>query len=268
VSAEITELTELADLLELAELFARVWERPGEPPINSDTLRALSHSGNYLSGARSAGRLVGGLVGWLGGLPPHELHLHSHILGVLAGSEARGLGFALKQHQRDWCLARGVSSIEWTFDPLVRRNAYFNLNKLGAVAERYLVNFYGTMVDGINAGEESDRLLIRWELESAGARAAAAGQPRHHDVRHLVADGARPVLDIGPDGEPLAAPLATDVALCRVPDDIVAIRREQPMLARRWREAARGCLAGAFDAGFRVEGATREGWYVLRPGAG
>ena len=55
------------------------------------------------------GRLVGGLVGWLGGHPPRELHLHSHILGVLPDSEARGLGFELKQHQRRWCLERGVS---------------------------------------------------------------------------------------------------------------------------------------------------------------
>ena len=148
----IEELSELDDLRELAELFAVVWGRPGEPPINSDILRALAHSGNYLAGTRLDGRLVGGIVGWLGGHPPHELHMHSHILGVVPGIEARGLGFALKQHQRRWCLERSVGAVEWTFDPLVRRNAYFNLTKLGAEATRYLVDFYGTMNDGINAG--------------------------------------------------------------------------------------------------------------------
>src|SRR6266571_4382013 len=132
MSPEIRELAELADLRQLADLFAVVWGRSGEPPISSDILKALARSGNYISGAYSEGRLIGGLVGWLGGAPPAELHLHSHILGVLLDREARGLGFELKQHQRRWCLARDMKVMEWTTDPLVRRNAYFNLSKLGA----------------------------------------------------------------------------------------------------------------------------------------
>src|SRR5207237_5804729 len=112
------------------------------------------------------------------GTPPSDLHMHSHILGVVPQNERHGLGFDLKQHQRQWCLARGVKVIEWTTDPLVRRNAYFNLTKLGAEAPEYFVNFYGQMRDGINAGEESDRLLIRWHLDSDRAAAAAAGDSR------------------------------------------------------------------------------------------
>ena len=110
----IMELSALEDLRELAELFAVVWGRPGEPPISSDILKALAQSGNYVAGAHAGQRLVGGLVGWLGGVPPRELHMHSHILGVLSGSAAHGLGFELKQHQRRWCLERGVKVIEWT----------------------------------------------------------------------------------------------------------------------------------------------------------
>ena len=89
-----------------------------------------------------------------------------------------GVGFELKQHQRRWCLERGVKTIEWTTDPLVRRNAYFNLTKLGARASDYLVNFYGAMTDGLNAGEESDRLLISWELESRRAAVGSRGTRR------------------------------------------------------------------------------------------
>src|SRR4029077_2210825 len=153
--AVISELSELDDLLALEALFAAIWERPDEPPVNSDLLRALAHSGNYVAGAYVGSRLVGGLVGWLGGDPARELHLHSHILGVLPDSQVHGLGFELKQHQRRWCLERGVKLVEWTTDPLVRRNIYFNLTKLGAQARAYLVNFYGVMADGLNAGEES-----------------------------------------------------------------------------------------------------------------
>jgi len=223
---------------ELAELLATIWGRPGEPPLDSSTLQALSHSGNYVVAAYSENRMVGGLIGWLGGRPPDDLHLHSHILGVLRDTEARGVGFGLKQHQRTWCMDRGVTSIEWTFDPLVRRNAYFNLVKLGADAVEYLVNFYGPMDDGINTGEESDRILVRWNLQSEKAAAAAAGRP----------------LEFRPDAGALLVP---------VPGDIVATRRDDPELARRWRHQLREALGGAMSRGYHVTGFSRDFEYVL-----
>jgi predicted GNAT superfamily acetyltransferase len=259
----ITELKRLEDLRALERLFAEVWERTGEPPIGSDVLMALAHSGNYVVGALEEGRLVGGLVGWLGGSPPDELHLHSHILGVLPGGQRRGLGFELKQHQRTWCLDRDVTTIEWTFDPLVRRNAYFNLNKLGAEARDYLVNFYGEMTDGINAGEESDRLLIRWVLDSRNAIAAASGSshdPLEADLQRWKIDA---LLAVGAQGEPVPGQSEARVVTCQVPEDIVALRRTDPPLARAWRLAVRKALTSAFAAGYQVTGVTRTGWYVL-----
>ena len=257
----ITELKELDDMRELEQLFAEIWGRSGQPPIVSGLLMALAHSGSYVAGARVDGRMAGGLVGWLGGLPPNRLHLHSHILGVDPGSQARGLGFQLKQHQRAWCLERGVESIEWTFDPLVRRNAYFNLNKLGAEAREYLVNFYGPMADGINAGEESDRILIDWRLDSQRAEEAAAGRPRDPSDQDLHDAGM--LLDAEPGAEPVLHQSSAPVVVCRLPDDIVALRREDPKLARAWRLAVRKALGDAFDAGYRITGVTRGGWYVL-----
>jgi predicted GNAT superfamily acetyltransferase len=263
VPAIIAELDALDDLRELERLFTLVWGRDGNPPINSDILTALAHSRNYLAGARDGSRLVGGLVGWLGGRPPNELLLHSHILGVLPDHQASGLGFDLKQHQRQWCLARGVNVVEWTTDPLVRRNAYFNLTKLGAAAPEYLVNVYGEMTDGINVGEESDRLLIRWQLGSAAAVSAAAGKAQELDVADMIRDGKSVVLSVGTGGEPVARPSSNAVILCQVPDDIVALRRTDPALARAWRLAVRAALGDALAAGYRVSGATKSGWYVL-----
>lgn len=263
MSVEIRELDDLTDLNALAELFAVVWGRPAEPPINSDILKALSVSGNYLSGAFEDGRLIGGLVGWLGGTPPGDLHVHSHILGVLPGSQRHGLGFDLKQHQRRWCLARGVKVMEWTTDPLVRRNAYFNLTKLGADAPEYFVNFYGEMRDGINAGEESDRLLIRWRLDSARAESAAAGQLAEPDAVRIRGGGGGTILAIGSDGEPVEADSSARVLLCQVPDDIVELRRRDPALARSWRLALRAAITKAMATGYAITGATRAGWYIL-----
>jgi predicted GNAT superfamily acetyltransferase len=262
--AAISELRELEDLRELEGLFTAIWERPEVPPVNSDILRALAHSGNYVVGARLGNRLVGGLVGWLGGLPPHELHMHSHILGVVTGSQVRGLGFDLKQHQRRWCLERGVKVVEWTTDPLVRRNAYFNLSKLGAQAREYLVNFYGVMADGLNVGEESDRILISWELDSVQAESAASGIASEPELEELLRRGATAVLSVGASGEPVVGTQSARVLTCQVPEDIVALRRAEPATARSWRLALRRALVEAFDAGYRVSGATRTGWYVLQ----
>jgi predicted GNAT superfamily acetyltransferase len=262
--AAIGELHDLADLRELEALLSAIWGKPDDPPINVELLRALAHSGNYVAGARAGGRLIGGLVGWLGVRGANELHMHSHILGVVADVQAVGVGFELKQDQRRWCLERGVKTVEWTTDPLVRRNAYFNLTKLGASSSEYLVNFYGAMTDGLNAGEESDRILISWELESRLANAAAEGGGAEPDVAQLVADGAIAILSVGSDGEPLLGKASgARVLICQVPADIVAIRHADPSLARLWRLALREALHDTLLAGYAVMGATRTGWYVL-----
>ena len=86
---DIKELGTLEEVHDLAALFARIWGR-GEPAVSSDILKALSHSGGYLAGGYQGGQMTGGLIGWLGGRPPQELHLHSHILGVVPGKDARG----------------------------------------------------------------------------------------------------------------------------------------------------------------------------------
>jgi predicted GNAT superfamily acetyltransferase len=273
MKTEIRELGDFDDITDLADLFAEVWGRSGAP-ISPDVLKALAHSGNYVVGAYQDRRLIGGLVGWLGGDPRHELHLHSHILGVLPGSESHGLGFELKQHQRAWCLARGVKLMEWTTDPLVRRNGYFNLTKLGARAPEYLINVYGEMRDEINAGEQSDRLLIRWRLDSNEAEAAAAGRAKAPDVDALKKGGAKAVLSVGDSGLPApsagfagTSPASGEVTnpplLIQVPEDIVALRRSEPAVAKTWRLALREALTRTLSAGYEITGASRDGWYVL-----
>ena len=266
MTAKIRELRSLDDFRNLLRVFEEVWGRTSEPPLNVDTLKALAHSGNYITGAFLDGRMVAGLVGWLGGDPRTELHMHSHILGVLPGGQTRGLGFDLKQHQRRWCLERGVTVVEWTTDPLVRRNAYFNLAKLGAEVAEYVVNFYGAMHDGINAGEESDRLLIRWRLDSARAESAAAGNGFEPDAGKLLEWSMAAVLKVGESGEPVRASSSARVLICQVPEDIVALRRDDPALAREWRLALRDALGGAVGRGYVITGATKSGWYVLESG--
>lgn len=261
MSAQIRELTAHEEFVTLGKLLAEIWSS-SESPMSADLLTAMAHSGTYIAGAFEGDRMIGGLVGWLG-IRSHEVLMHSHILGVLPGDQARGLGFDLKQHQRRWCLERGVKVMEWTTDPLVRRNVYFNLAKLGAEAPEYLVNFYGEMRDGINAREESDRLLIRWALDSEKAERAATGDVLDLEAEKLRGWSDSAILSVGPDGEPVTAMRQARVLICQVPDDIVALRSSNPALARRWRLALRDALGGAMARGYAINGASKSGWYVL-----
>lgn len=148
----------------LARLFAEVWQVP-DPTlvIDPETLRAVEFSGNYVAGAFRGDELLGGAVAFAA----PDGHLHSNMAGVAASAQGQGIGFAIKRHQREWALTKGISSIKWTFDPTLHRNARFNLQRLGAVAVRYLPDFYGDMADGLNAGTDpSDRLLADWRIDS------------------------------------------------------------------------------------------------------
>jgi predicted GNAT superfamily acetyltransferase len=173
--------------------------------------------------------------------------------------QGRSVGFALKLHQRAWALDRDIATIGWTVDPLVRRNVYFNLAKLGAAVDAYLPDFYGPMQDGVNAEDASDRLLLGWPLRADPVAAACDG------IARLVSPGTAtpPLLAVGRDDEPVAGPAAGTALLCEVPADIVGIRAADPALARAWRQALREAIGTAMDAGYRVTGVTRAGAYVL-----
>jgi predicted GNAT superfamily acetyltransferase len=189
---------------------------------------------------------------------PASGNVYSLIAG--ARSSDRGVGFALKHAQRAWALGHGVTSMVWTYDPLSSRNARFNLVKLGAVALDYTVDFYGPMEDGINSGDETDRVTAVWAL--AGPRAVAAAEGRQTDVA-----GPDPAIttgraDAAPDGGPLTAHDEGGL-WCRVPTDIVAVRRQDPDLASRWRSAVREVFVAAFAHGLAATSMTRDGWYRL-----
>jgi predicted GNAT superfamily acetyltransferase len=249
----IAPLTEPQEAVALAALFMEIWQTGFQhAPVSPDLLCAFAFTGQYVVTARRGDAIVGGSVGFLArdGAGPH---LHSHITGVHPSEQGHQVGLALKLHQRAWAAEQGLVAIAWTFDPLVRRNAYFNLTKLGATAARYKVDAYGEMADGVNAGDPSDRCVARWPVAAAPARATDP------DLR-----GADVVLRCDPDGGPVAAPPAgAATRLAWVPEDIVVLRREQPELALRWRLALREAFVAALRDGFAATAMTRDGWYRL-----
>lgn len=259
-AVQIRSVTELEELEAVHALYASIWRSDANPPVTTELLRALTKAGNYVAGAFDGPELVGACVGFFSA--PAEGAMHSHITGVSLRARRHNVGFALKLHQRAWALRRGVTMIEWTFDPLVSRNAYFNLAKLAADPAEYLPNFYGAMGDVINGGDDSDRLLVHWNLHSAGVAEACAGRPRLGDVAYERASGAVTALDIAPDGSPVAGSHSGEVSLVAVPSDIEAIRATDPALARQWRVALRETLAELMgqDRALRYD---PSGWYIL-----
>lgn len=240
---EIRELREMAEFAELYRFFDGIWHpEPSNPPVTVELMKVFSHAGSYVAGAFEGGRIVGGSVGILA----RDNALHSHVTGAEIG---RGIGLALKRHQRDWALARGLTKITWTFDPLVRRNARFNLVKLGALPEEYLERFYGTMYDAINEGDESDRLLTVWRLTE---------RPEPYTLGESVAGLAER------DGAPVVGPAGGPVVLVGTPGDIETLRREDPGAGKAWRLAMREVLGGLMRDGAEVVGFTDRGEYVLR----
>ena len=259
---DIAEVTEVADLKEVSRLLAAIWSTDEDrSPVSADLMRAFSHSGNYVAAARLDGRIVGASVGFLH-LAEGSLKLHSHITGIAPEAQGRSIGTALKQHQRMWALARNISTVSWTFDPLVRRNAWFNLMKLGAAITRYHPAFYGAMEDGVNAGDESDRCVAEWRLTPGEAIDAREGVAVPTSGA-LLASGAAVALEEGPDGEPALHETVAATRLCWVPPDIVALRGTDPDLALRWRRALRSALTDGMQAGLVATSMTRDGCYVL-----
>jgi predicted GNAT superfamily acetyltransferase len=248
----VRPLVEMHELSAASDLLAAIWGfPPDQGPVTPELLRAFVHTDNYVAGAWHDGVLVGASAGFLGRHPGEDaVHLHSHISGVASDRQGGAVGYALKQHQRSWALERGIGVIEWTFDPLVRRNAYFNVSKLGALIVGFEADFYGPMRDAINAGDETDRAVARWDLQ-------APSRPP------VDVDGAAVILRADGSGRPVADRVDGPVLRAWIPEDRQALRDTDPALARGWRHALRETVGRALRRGYVAVGMTRDGWYTL-----
>jgi predicted GNAT superfamily acetyltransferase len=230
-SIEVRSISTRSEFDEHGALMQDVWGT-STPLVNVELLTALAHSGGYVAAAFADDRMVGASVGFLA--DHHgEPALHSHVTGVVASVRHAGIGRAIKLHQRAWAAERRLRWITWTFDPLVRRNAWFNIAVLGADVDAYLPSFYGEMTDAINAGDESDRLLMAWDVTA-------------------------PLPTVPRQGDDVADPI-----LVPTPDDVVELRRSDPQAVAMWRSTTRAALTSALEAGGRVVGFTRDGAYVI-----
>ena len=235
---ELRPLDRVHDADQILRIMEATWG--GHEPFPREMIRALADSGNVPYGAFAGAEAIGYVLSWAGVEPQDGLHVHSHMLAALPDRRHAGVGYALKLAQRAQALEQGIALVRWTFDPLVARNAYFNLHKLGVIADRFGRDFYGPMIDAINQGERSDRFTVRWDLER---------EPGPRDV-----EASDAVLQDGGTG-PGEVELPTGRrALVEIPREYPELRERDLELATRWREASASAIEACLGAGMVAAG--------------
>ena len=227
-----------ADSALIADLFDKVWDV--KSMVSPEIMTASLHNGGYGSviyiESGKMFRPVGAAFALVGRALPglNGPNLHSHATGVLPEFVGKGIGEMIKRHQWDWAKENGFDTITWTFDPLVRRNAHFNVIKLGATVLGYHQNFYGELDDGINAGEQSDRVLVRWNVAGVAA----------------------------PQANTFVEPSQTAVVI-ETPADIEQLRKTDRVQSDGWRAGQRAAFESAQLSGLSVVGLSNVFSYVL-----
>ena len=223
-----------ADSALIADLFDKVWDV--KSMVSPEIMTASLHNGGYGSVIYIDSRPVGAAFALVGRALPglNGPNLHSHATGVLPEFVGKGIGEMIKRHQWDWAKENGFDTITWTFDPLVRRNAHFNVIKLGARVLGYHQNFYGELDDGINAGEQSDRVLVRWNVAGVAA----------------------------PQANTFVEPSQTAVVI-ETPADIEQLRKTDRVQSDGWRARQRAAFESAQLSGLSVVGLSNDFSYVL-----
>ena len=163
---EIRPLSERSELAEAVQLQKVIWGFADIELLPVRLFVVATKVGGQVFGAFDGERMVGFLLAIPGVKPGGKSYLHSHMMGMLPEYRDRGIGRALKVRQREEAMKAGVELVEWTFDPLEVRNAHFNIERLGAVVRRYVLNQYGTTTSKLHGGLPTDRCVAEWHITS------------------------------------------------------------------------------------------------------
>jgi len=233
-AADIRPAASLTDYAEICRLLDDTWGRgAGADP---SFIQAIAHAGNTVLLAERDGAVIGAVVGVLGW--NEGVHVHSHVAAVTPSARG-GVGFALKLAQRALALDNGVTEVRWTFDPLIRRNAHLNLEKLGARVRAYHPDFYGRLDDAISGADNSDRFEVTWQLD---ADEVAEAVTRSLNRAGPLKEYTRPTVPAHDHG-----------IRFELHPDYEALRRDDPDAAAEFRAASRAVFGSAFGEGLAVE---------------
>lgn len=262
-----------ADFDACVALQKAVWRLDDLEITSAIQLIATVHAGGVLQIAETwEGRAIGFAYAFpalRGGVP----HLHSDMVAVLPGEQARGVGARLKWAQREEALKRSIALITWTYDPMQARNANLNLRRLGAVANEFVTDFYGITTSSLHHGFPTDRLLVRWDLNSQRVR-ERAGKPE--PPRTVPAPPLPRINDVKwQAGWPVSSEPRLDLEapeiLLEIPPDWNVLCQAAPRVAEGWHARIRAGLSHYLSRGYAAadfapaeEAGRRRPVYILR----
>lgn len=239
MTLDIRPCSSNADFDAVHHLEITIWDVVPADAITPHMLHVIHHIGGIVMGAFDGDKMVGMAVA----TPMQQVgHLWSHMAGVLPDYQGQGIGFEIKQVQKQWALEHAYTAIHWSFDPAMRRNANFNFHQLGATTQQYHDNFYGVMTDGLNAGVPSDRFEAIWYLD----RVKPTVDIPTSAPFLLHSDNDQAVLAL--DNKSLDAPFYAIAC----PYDFPAIKRKNLELATTWRYAMRSAFHAVFEQNYQV----------------
>lgn len=227
----IRPLTAQAEFQDAVDLQREIWGFNDIELLPVRLFVVATKVGGQVFGAFNAERMIGFCLAIPGLKANGKSYLHSHMLGVTQEYRDSGIGRLLKLKQREDALARSIELIEWTFDPLEIKNAYFNMERLGAVVRRYVRNQYGTTTSHLHGGLPTDRCIAEWWIASPGVNAIVSGV-----------------------GRPERVPIIERIS---VPADISVIRQEDPRRARQIQQEISNRFEEYFERGLAVVGVER-----------
>jgi predicted GNAT superfamily acetyltransferase len=272
---EIRELQSYDDLAAAVALEREVWRLDDADALPMTLAVALQASGSLFLGAFCGPSLVGLAFSF----PARERDrwaMHSHLLAVKPEFRDFNVGNKLKLAQRAYALDLKLQEITWTFDPLQSKNAHLNFAKLGAVSEKYKVDFYGASTSSVLHQNRTDRLWVTWPVASRRVQRRLAGEDPRPEMIELL-NRVEPLVRFGADGIPargiLESALGRQRIVIEIPSEIDSIEKQAPQLASEWRDATRWAFTEALGAGFfvkefcsTVRGRQGPGAYLLERG--
>ncbi|HWQ35267.1 MAG TPA: hypothetical protein VNQ79_20650 [Blastocatellia bacterium] len=251
----IRPLASLAEMHAAEKLQQDVWGIGDLDTVHALEMMAVQHAGGTVIGAFADDELIGFVYGFVG-FEDRQVTIHSHLAAVRSEWRSRNVGYRLKLAQRENALAREISQITWTYDPLQSLNAHFNFAKLGVTTNKYKVNFYGAEMTILVPGIGTDRFWVNWSLESERVRRKIAGTPALPDPAEELAAAER-LVELTADSVPrlndsanLSGSADAPALLVDIPADIAAVERISTELAIAWRETTRQAFTAAFTAGY------------------
>jgi predicted GNAT superfamily acetyltransferase len=262
MSASVIKILESPeDLAAIEELQRVVWPGSETDVVPAHLMIAAVHNGGLVIGAFIDHQLVGFVFG-LPGIEftpdgPRPKHC-SHMMGIHPDQRDSGIGFSLKRAQWQMVRHQGLDHITWTYDPLLSRNAYLNIAKLGAVCNTYRRSEYGDMRDGLNAGLPSDRFQVDWWINTRRVERRLGKRPRRPlKLENFSKAELQPLYSLQSHDSWLRPPeqisaLDGKLALAEIPPDFVGLKDADFALARDWRFFTRELFETAFAEGYIV----------------